>query len=156
MQHSTNIQAGRGETNEKYAWNNEKSDGICCDLWLAHKGALTWWEVSTQADAAEALFQGGPTHWAAVRQQHGGTSRTKLPWITQGPTHPVHVVNSTWSENRVQGEAGCQAGPFLFCNCTTQNKKQSSISWVPPVYTVPLEITGWWRKLIIHLTLQIK
>lgn len=34
----TNIQAGRGTMNKKYAWNNEKIDGTCYDLWLGCNG----------------------------------------------------------------------------------------------------------------------
>ena len=89
--------------NKKYAWNNEKVDGICYDLWLGCNGG---------SKLARGDHAGRRSRSSAIRRPYSlgcceakcfGISRIKILWIMQGPMLPLSVVASTLKQECSSG-----------------------------------------------------
>lgn len=115
-----------------------------------------------QEDTAKASSHAGPTHWAAVKQQCFGISRTKLLWIIQGSMQPSMCGQfHTAAKVRFRGSYTDDM-TFLSHKCTHMTKtmkcfliahslhpqKRSEQNYVP----VLLEISDWLKKQTIHQT----
>lgn len=135
--------------NKKYAWNNEKVDGICYDLWLGCNGGskLARGDHAGRRSRSSAIRR--PYSLGCCEAKCSGISRIKILWIMQGPMLPLSVVASTLKQECSSG-GGRQSSrdshvPKL-PHMTKKKKNQSSVSWLPSAYTVWLELTGWLRK----------
>lgn len=142
--------------NKKYAWNNEKVDGICYDLWLGCNGGSKLARGDHAGRAQQKLYYVlKPLFrllWSKVlwhsKSQDSGQSGAHATTVRGG----FH----TEAKNTVQGRQAVKVGTS--CSKTVphmtkkKNKKKTiSVSWLPSAYTVWPELTGWFEKQWLHV-----